>query len=89
MHILHNSTAVDTEQWATMNDDHLVYFECLPLFVGETLLARAKQRKSVDLLRSGQQPGTGDLGLPVHTGARNETYSKFLQSWRRLLTHCK
>ena len=20
-----------------MNDDHLVYFECLPLFVGETL----------------------------------------------------
>ena len=67
-----------------MNDDHLVYFECLPLFVGEILLARAKQRKSVDLLRSGQQPGTGDLGLPVHTGARNETYSKFLQSWRRL-----
>ena len=67
-----------------MNDDHLVYFECLPLFVGETLLARAKQRKSVDLLRSGQQPGTGDLGLPAHTRACNGTLAKFSQSWRKL-----
>ena len=50
-----------------MNDDHLVYFECLPLFVGEPLLARAKQRKSVDLVGSGQQLGPADLGLPVQT----------------------
>ena len=57
-----------------MNDDHLVYFECLPLFVGEILLARAKQRKSVDLLRSGQQHRAGNKGFRLFHNRGEGTY---------------
>ena len=79
LHILHNSTAVDTELTVGYNEwwsSGLFRMSALVCW-RDPRYARAKQRKSVDLLRSGQQPGTGDLGLPVHTRACNGTLANF------------